>query len=67
MTLKELISELDMMYDVKSGIYKSLEVSDTVGFHLISGLLESQLSDLQGIIIKLKVIERDLKKESASE
>ena len=67
MTLSELIADLDNAYDIKRSVYESLEVSDTVGFQLISGLLEVQLQEFQDIIIKLKMIERDLKKESASE
>jgi hypothetical protein len=60
MTLKQLIHDLDLTYDLKVKVYESLEVSDTIGFQLVSGLLEAQLSELQEIIIRLKLIEKDM-------
>ena len=60
MTLKELIHDLDIAYDLKVKVYESLEVSDTIGFQMVSGLLEVQLKELQEIIIRLKLIEKDM-------
>jgi len=67
MTLKELIHDLDMAYDLKVKVYQSLEVSDTVGFQLVSGLLEVQLKELQEIIIRLKLIEKDMRMDNKDE